>query len=285
MRKRIAAILKQEIPYLDSTRNKLLLIGFICLYSFIFINLYAPYNINKWGKNYYWEFVLIGFSVLIFTQFLLRTIFGPIKFKIYSLLPWGLMEMGIMAIIFEIAYSPPMRSLQELISEFLITFWQIGLVVVVPYTLFLWYAQIKQKLSFFKEEIQYNIKNTSTEGNSELLILHGENNKVVLAIKYNQLLYIKSAGNYLELFYYTGEKISKELIRMSFKELDEIISDPKVIRVHRSYMINTVYINSAKKTKKGYALNIQYIPEEKIPVSLGFKTEFEKILQPKKMSH
>ena len=285
MRKRLAAILKQEIPYLDSTRNKLLLIGFICLYSFIFINLYAPYNINKWGKNYYWEFVLIGFSVLIFTQFLLRTIFGPIRFKIYSLLPWGLMEMGIMAIIFEIAYSPPMRSLQELISEFLLTFWQIGLVVVVPYTLFLWYAQIKQKLSFFKEEIQYNIKNTSTEGNSELLILHGENNKVVLAIKYNQLLYIKSAGNYLELFYFTGEKISKELIRMSFKELDEIISDPKVIRVHRSYMINTVYINSAKKTKKGYALNIQYIPEEKIPVSLGFKTEFEKILQPKKMSH
>ncbi|WP_085497333.1 LytTR family DNA-binding domain-containing protein [Arenibacter troitsensis] len=285
MRKRIEAILKQEIPYLDSTRNKLLLIGFICLYSFIFINLYAPYNINKWGKNYYWEFVLIGFSVLIFTQFLLRTIFGPIRFKIYSLLPWGLMEMGIMAIIFEIAYSPSMRSLQELISEFLLTFWQIGLVVVVPYTLFLWYAQINQKLSFFKEEIQYNIKDTSTEGNSELLILHGENNKVVLAIKYNQLLYIKSAGNYLELFYFTGEKISKELIRMSFKELDEIISDPKVIRVHRSYMINTVYINSAKKTKKGYALNIQYIPEEKIPVSLGFKTEFEKILQPKKMSH
>ncbi|SHF78907.1 LytTr DNA-binding domain-containing protein [Arenibacter palladensis] len=285
MRKRIEAILKQEIPYLDSPGSKLLLIGFISLYSFIFINIYAPYNINKWGENYYWEFILIGFSVLIFTQFILRTIFGPKRFKIYSLLPWGLMEMGLMAIIFEIAYSPPMRTLQEQISEFLLTFWQIGLVVVVPYTLFLWYAQIKQKLSSFKEEIQYNIKNTGTEGNSELLILHGENNKVVLAIKYNQLLYIKSAGNYLELFYFTGEKINKELIRMSFKELDEIISDPKVIRVHRSYMVNTVYINSAKKTKKGYALNIQYIPEEKIPVSFGYKTEFEKILQPKKMSH
>jgi hypothetical protein len=285
MRKRIAAILKQEIPYLDSTGSKLLLIGFICLYSFIFINIYAPYNINKWGENYYWEFILIGFSVLIFTQFVLRTIFGPKRFKIYSLLPWGLMEMGLMAIIFEIAYSPPIRTLQEQVSEFLLTFWQISFVVVVPYTLFLWYAQIKQKMSSFREEIQYSIKNAGTEGNSGLLILNGENNKVVLAIKYNQLLYIKSAGNYLELFYYTGEKINKELIRMSFKELDEMITDPKVIRVHRSYMVNTVYVNSAKKTKKGYALNIQYFPEEKIPVSYGYKTEFEKVLQLKKVSH
>ncbi|MBC8767836.1 LytTR family transcriptional regulator [Arenibacter sp. BSSL-BM3] len=285
MRKRIEAILKQEIPYLDSAKSKLLLIGFISLYSFIFINIYAPYNINKWGENYYWEFVLIGFSVLIFTQFILRTIFGPKRFKIYSLLPWGLMEMGLMALIFEFAYSPPMRTLQEQISEFLLTFWQIGLVVAVPYTLFLWYAQIKQKLPSFKEEIQYNIKNTSTDGNSELLILNGENNKVVLAIKYNQLVYIKSAGNYLELFYFTGEKINKDLIRMSFKELDEIISDPKVIRVHRSYMVNTVYINSAKKTKKGYVLNIQYFPEEKIPVSFGYKTDFEKALQLKKTPH
>lgn len=285
MRKRIKAILKQEIPYLDSVGSKLLLIGFISLYSFIFINIYAPYNINKWGENYYWQFILIGLSVLIFTQFVLRTIFGPKRFKIYSLLPWGLMEMGLMAIIFEIAYSPPMPTIQEQISEFLLTLWQIGLVVIVPYTLFLWYAQNKEKLSSFKEEIEYNIKNTGTDTNSKLLILNGENNKVVLAIKYNQLLYIKSAGNYLELFYFTGEKTNKELIRMSFKELDDIISDPKVIRVHRSYMVNTVYINSAKKTKKGYILNIQYILDEKIPVSLGYKTGFEKILQPKKMSH
>lgn len=285
MRKRIEAILKQDIPFLDSTRNKLLLIGFICLYSFIFIKLYAPYEISEWGENYYWEFILIGFIVLIFSQFVLRTIIGPKRFKIYSLLPWGLMEMLLMALIFELTYSPPIPTLQEKIWEFLITFRQIGLVVVVPYTLFLWYAQIKQKLSSFKEEIQFNIESSGKEGNSNLLILNGENNKVLLAIKYNQLLYIKSAGNYVELFYLKGEKFNKELIRMSFKELDGIIKDSKVIRIHRSYMVNTAHINSVKKTKKGYTLSIQYTPEEKIPVSFGYKASFEKVLQLKNMSH
>jgi len=285
MRKRIEAILKQDIPFLDSTRNKLLLIGFICLYSFIFIKIYAPYEISEWGENYYWEFILIGLSVLIFTQFVLRTIFGPKRFKIYSLLPWGLMEILLMALIFELTYSPPIPTLQEKIWEFLITFRQIGLVVAVPYTLFLWYAQIQQKLYFFKEEIQFKIEGASKEDNSELLVLNGENDKVVLAIKYNQMLYIKSAGNYLEIFYLKGEKCNKELIRMSFKELNSIIKDPKVIRIHRSYMVNTAHINTVKKTKTGYILSIQFIPEDKIPVSFGYKTTFEQILQLKEIPH
>ncbi len=285
MRKRIEAILKQDVPYLDSSGSKLLLIGFICLYSFIFINIYAPYNINTWGINYYWQFILIGLSVLIFSQFVLRTTLGPKRFKIYSLLPWGLMEMGLMAFIFELAYSPPFKTFQEQVSEFLITFRQIGLVVVVPYTLFLWYAQIKQKISSFKKEIQFNIEGSGSEGIHELLVLNGENNKVVLAIKYNQLLYIKSAGNYLEIFYLKGEKSNKELIRMSFKELDGIIQDPRIVRIHRSYMVNTAHINAVKKTKKGYILSIQHTPEEKIPVSLGYRTKFEKVLQLKKIPH
>ncbi|MCK0147079.1 DNA-binding protein [Arenibacter sp. F26102] len=277
MMKRIAAILKQDLPFLNSARNKLLLIGFISLYSFIFINIYAPYNINKWGENYYWEFVLIGFSVLIFSQFVLRTIFGPIRFKIYSLLLWGLMEIGLIALIFEIAYSPPMRALQEQISEFILSFWQIGLVVAVPYTMFLWYAKIKQK-SPFVQEVQHHNLGSNTSGNKDLLVINGENNKLIIAIKYFQLLYIKSAGNYLELFYIQGEQTVRELVRLSFKELEGMINDPNLIRIHRSYMVNTAHISSFKKTKKGYALRVQYIDNETIPVSSGYKADFEKAI-------
>ncbi len=50
---RISKLLNQDIPYLDSSKNKLIVIGFICLYSFIFIKIYDPYDINVWGKIYY----------------------------------------------------------------------------------------------------------------------------------------------------------------------------------------------------------------------------------------
>jgi DNA-binding LytR/AlgR family response regulator len=119
---------------------------------------------------------------------------------------------------------------------------------------------------------------------NELLVINGENNKVILAIKYPKLVYIKSAGNYLEMFYLKGEKLTKELVRMSFKELEGKINDPNVIRIHRSYMINTIHISSFKKTKKGYALHMQNCTEEVIPVSSGYKEAFEHILD-QRMSH
>lgn len=280
--KPITKLLKQEIPYLDPPGNKLYLIGFICLYSFIFINIYDPYNLT-WGKGHYLEFILLGLSVFLFSQFILRPLLGIKRFKIYSLLLWGLMEMMLIALLFEFTYSPPLATLQEKIIEYFITLKQIGFIIIVPYTLFLWYTQIHQKLSSYREA-QYNTVEAGTGKGNELLIIDGENHKVILAIKYPQLVYIKSARNYLELFYLKGEVLTKELVRMSFKELEEKINDPNVIRIHRSYMVNTSHISSLKKTKKGYALHMQNISEEIIPVSSGYKDTFENSLN-KKMPH
>lgn len=274
--KPVLKLLKQDIPYLDSSKGKLFLIGFICLYSLIFIIIYDPYNL-PWGKSYYLEFILLGLSVFLTSQFILRPLLGIKRFKIYSLLLWGLMEMLLIALLFEFTYSPPFPTFQQSVTEYFITLKQIGFVVIVPYTLFLWYTQIQQKLSSYKE-VQYNKVETNAGKGNELLIINGENNKVILAIKYPQLRYIKSAGNYLELFYLKGEILTKELVRMSFKELEEKIQDPNVIRIHRSYMINTAHISSLKKTKKGYALHIQNISDEIIPVSYGYKESFEEAL-------
>lgn len=269
-------LLKQDIPYLDSHINRLFLIGFICLYSFVFIIIYDPYNIT-WGKGHYLEFILLGLIVFLASQYILRPLFGIKRFKIYSLLLWGLMEMLLIALLFEFTYSPVFDTFGQSVSEYLVTLKQIGLVVIVPYTLFLWYTQIQQKLSAYRE-VQHNTVEASTEKRNELLVINGENNKVIIAIKYPQLVYIKSAGNYLEIFYLKGEILTKELVRMSFKELEEKINDPKVIRIHRSYMINTSHISSLKKTKKGYALHMQSIDDEVIPVSSGYRDTFEDAL-------
>lgn len=274
--KPLIKLLQQDVPYLDSTRNKLFLIGFICLYSFVFILIYDPYNL-PWGKGHYLEFILLGLSVFLVSQFILRPLLGVKRFKIYSLLLWGLMEMLLITLLFEFTYSPPFDTFQQSITEYLITLKQIGFVVIVPYTLFLWYTQIQQKLSSYKQ-VQFNTVETGSGKGNELLIINGENNKVILAIKYPQLLYIKSAGNYLELFYLKGDILTKELVRMSFKELEEKINDPNVIRIHRSYIVNTSHIASLKKTKKGYAIHMQNILGEVIPVSSGYKDAFEEAL-------
>jgi LytTr DNA-binding domain-containing protein len=283
MIKKAGQFLKQDFTLLDSKINKLILIGFIGLYSAFFLSVYTPFNINHWGNNYYFRYVLLGTIVVSISQFVLRPIFGLKTFKYYSLILWVLFEMFIMASVLHFLYAIPFDTISDKIYDYLHTIWIVNLVAAVPYVLVIVYLLFREKISDFKD-IEKNTFGVDTAKSNKLLTIKGENDKVVLAIKYHQLLFVKSAGNYLELYYLRGEKLAKELIRARLKELEKKIVDTNVVKVHRSYMVNVRHISSLKKTKKSYELIVQHIPDIVIPVSTGFKSSFEKALE-QKVSH
>lgn len=275
--KTIKEILNQSFPYLDSFKNKFLLIGAIGLYSAFFLSVYIPFNIDQWGSNPYWKYVLLGIVVISISQFVLRPIFGLKTFKYYSLILWGLFEMLLMASALHFVYALPLDALNDSIYDYLDTIKIVCLVAIVPYGIIVTYLAIKEKFSSFKKLEQNSLLPSDTS--NELLTISGENNKVVLAINYNQLLYIKSSGNYLDIYYLKGEKASKELVRLSLKELETKILDSSIVRIHRSYMVNKHKISSFKKTRKGYKLIVQHAPGEILPVSIGYKDKFEEALE------
>ncbi|GAA3562960.1 hypothetical protein GCM10022395_11960 [Snuella lapsa] len=123
------------------------------------------------------------------------------------------------------------------------------------------------------------IEETVKVNTNKLITITEESGKVSLAIKPNQLVYVKSAGNYLELFYLKGDKLAKELIRGSVKNFEAKIADNTIIRTHRSYLVNLQHLSSFKKTRKGYALTIQHVPNEIIPISPSYKLGFEDALK------
>lgn len=274
---RIISIFKQEAPYLDSSRNKLILVGAIGLYSAFFLSVYIPFNIDQWGNNPYWEYVLLGIFVISISQFVLRPIFGFKTFKYYSLVLWGLFEMLLMASALHFLYAVAFVALRDNIYDYLDTIRIVCLVAIVPYGIVVTYLAIREKISSF-QKLEQNRLPLSAAGN-ELLTITGENNKVLLAINYDQLLYVKSSGNYLDIYYLRGETASKELVRVSLKELEAKITDSSIVRIHRSYMVNKHKISSFKKTRKGYKLLVQHAPEEILPVSLGYKDKFEEALE------
>ena len=280
MIKKIGQYLKQDFSLLDSRINKFILIGFIGLYSVFFISVYTPFNINHWENNYYYRYVLLGTIIVSISQFVLRPIFGLKTFKYYSLILWALFEMFIIATALHILYAIPFDQISDKIYDYLHTIWLVNVVTAVPYALVVIYLSFKEKLSDFKK-IERNTFGVDTTKSNKLLTITGENDKVVLAIKYHQLLVVKSVGNYLEFYYLKGENLAKELVRARLKELEEKIVDTNVIKVHRSYMINVRYISSLKKTKKSYELIVQHIPDLVIPVSSGFKSSFEEALEQK----
>lgn len=86
-------------------------------------------------------------------------------------------------------------------------------------------------------------------------------------IKSNTILYVKSAGNYIEII--TEAKIFT--VRCKIGDFQELTPDPmEYIRIHRSYIVRIDKVD----TKSNQELTIN---EKKLPVSQTFKPEIEKL--------
>ncbi len=274
--KAVIDILQREVPYLNSSRNKALLVAFLAVFTLIFLVVYNPFNMIEWGGSIL-GYVGIGTVVMLVSQFPLRNILGVRKFRLYHLFIWIIGELFVITFFVYLVYGPLFPTFKERVHEYLETLKFVCLIIIGPYFLFVWFLAYRHKLSNYQDVARYNASIDPGIDN-KLLTIIAENNKTVLAINSNHLLFVRSSGNYVDIYYLKGDILSKELVRMSLKGIEVKLKGSSVLRVHRSYMVNTNMISSFKKTRKGYNIRVQHASEEIIPVSLGYKDQFEEAL-------
>ena len=89
-----------------------------------------------------------------------------------------------------------------------------------------------------------------------------------IRVKTDTILYIKSSGNYIEL---TTEN-RNYLVRCKIGDFIKRTPDPlEYIRIHRSYIVRIDKVESKSKTEL-------IIKGQKLPVSLGYESEIEKLI-------
>ena len=105
-----------------------------------------------------------------------------------------------------------------------------------------------------------------------MMVFASENGKNRLSIKPQYLYYLKSADNYVEVFYILNDEIKKHLLRTSLKQIEEEFTDhPHLVRCHRSYIVNPTNIKSIVQTSKGVNLNMDHF---NVPVSKTYEADF-----------
>ena len=67
------------------------------------------------------------------------------------------------------------------------------------------------------------------------------------SIKKENLLYLESAENYVNICYLNKGKISKYLLRDTLKKIEESFAGTEIIRCHRSYMVNFEKVKVIRK--------------------------------------
>ena len=100
-----------------------------------------------------------------------------------------------------------------------------------------------------------------------------ENNKSPLRVHRDNLYFIKSADNYIDVYFSEENVLKHELIRLTLKSAIQILTDfPEFKKCHKSYIINLKKAKCLTSSANGYKLTIHNLNEQ-IPVSRQLKNE------------
>lgn len=103
--------------------------------------------------------------------------------------------------------------------------------------------------------------------NSNPILFEDENGNIELQLLSKEVLFLKSEGNYAEIYYLnSGQSLQKKLIRNRLKNFEDILPKIHFFRTHKSYIVNIMHIIQVV----GNARNLELIlrgSDQRIPVS------------------
>lgn len=102
-----------------------------------------------------------------------------------------------------------------------------------------------------------------------IVTLVAENEKDTLTIPANNLLYIAASDNYCTVFHMENGKLNKTLLRSSLSRLESQINYSRIVRCHRSYLVNLDKVTSVSGNAQGYKLYVD-VAIEPVPVSRSY---------------
>ena len=280
--KTIKKYLKTAI-YINSTSRKLYLILFTVGFAFLFLNIFEPfglyYNENIEQDDVFIELfiaLITAFIILLFSQFVLRKIFKVSRFVFYSYFLWFILEAVLVATAWFVLDITELNAEKiNLIDLWFENLFAYMLIMLFPYFLFAVIIHFKELSSENKSLKTDSIQ----EKRPSIIKFKDETGQVKLVIKPEDLIYINSADNYLEIHYIKDETLSKYLLRNSMKSIEKQLIGNKIIRCHRSFIVNIAKIEIAKKTNTAYQLTLKDIPDTTISVSKSYVSEFRKQIQ------
>ena len=112
----------------------------------------------------------------------------------------------------------------------------------------------------------------------KIISFNSDYQKDSLAIKVSLLLLIRSANNYIEVFWKKGDTIKNQMVRCSMANAEETLKEYKFIfKCHRSYLVNINYIDKIEGNSQGYKLLIENM-NFSIPVSKNSVNRLQELI-------
>lgn len=243
---------------------------------FLFILFFQPFPLEMLDYNDRLIYVT-GFGVIEFVLACLVLVVIPIIVpKWFMVSEWEsgppLLLSLILISITSTAFTFYIRYVGNVALTFYIVF-KVVLVCLLPILSLIFLYKNKSLeyiISILKEQnsaLKQNVRNFKEKVNDESIEIATSNKSEQFVFKHKDIIVVKSADNYIEVFYLINDTVEKKLLRNTLKNVEHQLADhPDFIRCHRTSLVNSMHIVKLARNYGGYYLKMKYI-EENIPVS------------------
>jgi len=271
---------RKPVPsYLNEKGNIIRLILFTALFALVFINIYAPFGADRWFDVNQLEFftysslvILAGVLVVVVSRIIMYYYGRRHGINYYRYFAWIFGEILLMALfyaLFETFVLKDTRLFTEIVRQ---SARNTALVLLLPYSImWLWFSWRDKQ-----EQIERMAGIVALSGNiRDMIPFYDDKSVLQFSVKKENLLYIESAENYVNVCYLSKGRIAKYLLRDTMKKMEEDFSGTEIIRCHRSYLVNFEKVKIIRKDKDGLKLELDTPSAIDIPVS---KTYVENVM-------
>lgn len=273
--------MQKPIPsFIYSKANQIFMILFVPFFALIFISIYRPFEFNKVGDiiNAHLDIsheamvllvalimVVSGMAVGAISRLIMGAYTRRHTLTYLGYIIWILGEIVVMATIYTL-FSFFTETNETMPQLFRNSFTKTVLIVFIPYTSSYIYFILKDKMRELKS-LRQQIEKDETVLQKAYIQIIDEKGEMRLSIRRENLIMIESADNYVCVYYLSDQKVKKTMVRNTLNRIAEHMNGTRIVRCHRSYMINLDHAQVLHRDKEGVFIEvgIESIPD--IPIS------------------
>ena len=264
-------VFNKPYPFNDNLNHNTKIIFFTSIGVFGFLFLFQPFSIDTLPVKE--KFYLIaGLSVITFLSLSLNLLIIPsLVPKAFSSNNWNIKKeilWDIWILITTLGGYFLLNNSMGVMNFGFYLFVKLILVAVIPLSVWIIVNHNKMLRANLKlaDELSKKLKeNKSIQ--DKMVYFNSDYQKDSLAIKVSFLLLIRSANNYIEVFWKEGETCSESIGSLQRCWEEEALKDHKFIfKCHRSFMVNINYIDKIEGNSQGYKLIVENL-DFPIPIS------------------
>jgi DNA-binding LytR/AlgR family response regulator len=143
-----------------------------------------------------------------------------------------------------------------------------SLILLIPYIITITAFTLQDRNERLRQiEDDYDKAMQQRAEGKGIISLYDERGELQLSVAKDNLLYIESADNYINIWYMKGNQPKKLMLRNTLKRTAELLADTHVMRCHRGFMVNMEQVKVLRREKDSFFLELGIEGIKDIPVS------------------